>query len=285
MIHSMCTSCRKVAELSFLCSCKYAAYCSKRCKDKDKSYHRFRCPNDGESDEEEQELGPTEDSMLGVVGLRNLGNTCFMNSGIQCVSHIPQLVQYFLSKSYINDINTENPLGTKGELCTSYAKVVQQLQYGKDSSISPTALKRSIGKFQPMFSGYDQHDSGELITYLLDGLHEDLNRVKKKPYVEGSDSNGRPDEIVAKEQWDNFLLRNKSEIVDLMYGQYRSVLDCPKCQNHSIQFDPFLMCSLPIINSSKKKIEITFLKEHVLCEKITICFDKGSGCRMNDILN
>ena len=49
-----------------------------------------------------------------------------------------------------------------------------------------------------MFSGYNQHDSGELITYLLDGLHEDLNRVKVKPYVESKDYDGRDDKIVAR---------------------------------------------------------------------------------------
>lgn len=61
-----------------------------------------------------------------------------------------------------------------------------------------------------MFTGYNQHDSGELITYLLDGLHEDLNRVKDKPYVETKDGGDRPDNIVAIEQWENFLKRNQS---------------------------------------------------------------------------
>ena len=105
-----------------------------------------------------------------------------------------------------------------------------------------------------MFSGYNQHDSGELITYLLDGLHEDLNKIKKKPYVETKDYDGRPDNIIAKEQWNQYLLRNKSKLVEIMYGQYRSVLDCPKCNYRSIQFDPFMMCSLPLVNNSLKKI-------------------------------
>lgn len=48
-----------------------------------------------------------------------------------------------------------------------------------------------------MFSGYSQHDSSELINYLLDGLHEDLNRVIDKPYTEGKDYDGRPDHIIA----------------------------------------------------------------------------------------
>ena len=76
--------------------------------------------------------------------------------------------------------------------------MLRNLWYGKDASFSPTQIKRAIAKFQPMFSGYNQHDSGELITFLLDGLHEDLNRIKKKPYVETKDADGRPDHIVAK---------------------------------------------------------------------------------------
>ena len=45
------------------------------------------------------------------------------------------------------------------------------------------------------FSGYAQHDAQEFMAFLLDGLHEDLNRVKKKPYTETVDSDGRPDEV------------------------------------------------------------------------------------------
>jgi ubiquitin carboxyl-terminal hydrolase 4/11/15 len=55
-----------------------------------------------------------EDSRRGVVGLRNLGNTCFMNSGLQCISHVTELTDYFLSNKYVQDINKDNPLGTKG---------------------------------------------------------------------------------------------------------------------------------------------------------------------------
>ena len=57
-----------------------------------------------------------------------------------------------------------------------------------------------------------------MITFLLDGLHEDLNRIKNKPYLEFKDSDGRPDFVVAKESWEKFQLRNKSIITDLMFG-------------------------------------------------------------------
>lgn len=84
---------------------------------------------------------------------------------------------------YLKEINTTNPLGTKGELSKAYGKLVTKMWFDSEQATAPSALKRAIGRFQPMFSGYDQHDSGELVSYLLDGLHEDLNRVIKKPYV------------------------------------------------------------------------------------------------------
>lgn len=183
LLKGACNSCRQILELKYMCSCKFAAYCSKDCKSKDKSHHKFRCPTQAESDQEEAELAQNENSRKGVVGLRNLGNTCFMNSGLQCCSHAFQLSRYFLSGKYLQEINKDNPLGTQGQLSTHYGKMIKNLWYGSESSFSPTQFKRAIGKYQPMFSGYNQHDSGQLINFLLDGLHEDLNRIKKKPYV------------------------------------------------------------------------------------------------------
>lgn len=82
-------------------------------------------------------------------------------------------------------------------------------------------------------------------------MHEDLNRVIKKPYIEMRDSEGRPDEVVSAEHWDAFIARNKSIIVDLMYGQLKSTVECLECSNISITFDPFLTISLPIARPFK----------------------------------
>lgn len=56
-------------------------------------------------------------------------------------------------------------------------------------------LQYSVGRFAPQFSGYQQQDSQELMAFLLDGLHEDLNRIRKKPYVEQKDADNRPDVV------------------------------------------------------------------------------------------
>lgn len=81
----------------------------------------------------------------------------------------------------------------------------------------------------------------------MDLLHEDLNRVKTKPYVEVPDHDGtRDDEEMSLIFWKAFLARNRSIIVDLMYGQLKSTVNCLTCNNVSITFDPFLTLSLPI---------------------------------------
>ena len=52
------------------------------------------------------------------------------------------------------------------------------------SSVSPKRFKWQLARFAPQFQGYAQQDSQELLAFLLDGLHEDLNRIQNKPYVE-----------------------------------------------------------------------------------------------------
>ena len=56
-------------------------------------------------------------------------------------------------------------------------------------------VQTKVGHFASQFLGYQQHDSQELLSFLLDGLHEDLNRVKNKEYVELRDADGRPDQV------------------------------------------------------------------------------------------
>ncbi|TNM88939.1 hypothetical protein fugu_005193 [Takifugu bimaculatus] len=128
----------------------------------------------------------------GLCGLSNLGNTCFMNSALQCLSNASPLTEYFLNDQYEAEINRENPLGMRGEIAEAYADLVKQMWLSRSSYVAPRSFKTQVGRFAPQFSGYQQQDSQELLAFLLDGLHEDLNRVKKKPYLALRDAEGRP---------------------------------------------------------------------------------------------
>lgn len=116
-------------------------------------------------------------------------------------------------------------------------------------------LQAIVASKASQFTGYAQHDAQEFMAFLLDGLHEDLNRIQNKPYTETVDSDGRPDEVrlgmeadlpsvgpiprspltsnppqvVAEEAWQRHKMRNDSFIVDLFQGQYKSKLVCPVC--------------------------------------------------------
>ncbi|EAR94414.2 ubiquitin carboxyl-terminal hydrolase (macronuclear) [Tetrahymena thermophila SB210] len=253
-----CEFCRNYKVLKFECKCQKVKYCSDSCKFKDQEYHARVCDKAGEDSEDEQEQPYKfeNDSVRGLCGLQNLGNTCFMNSALQCMSNTIPLTIYFLKKIYLQEINEQNVLGTQGKLAKQYAKFIKNLWTGNQRTFSPIALKMAVARLQSMFSGYQQHDSQEFLSYILDGLHEDLNRVKVKKYTESIDSNGRPDQVVAKESWLNHLKRNQSIIVDLMQGQFKSKVTCPDCSKESITFDPFLTCSLPIPNKEIKVISM-----------------------------
>ena len=116
----------------------------------------------------------------GLCGLSNLGNTCFMNAALQCLSHTHALSEFFLQGEWKADLNTSNVLGSGGALAKEYAALLSQLWHGTKPSVTPASFKRVISKFASQFAGYEQHDAQELTAFLLDGLHEDLNRCVRQ---------------------------------------------------------------------------------------------------------
>jgi len=183
----------------------------------------------------------------GTVGLHNLGNSCYMNSILQCLNQIKPITNFFLQGEYLKEINKNNPLGSGGRISTAYASFLNDV-WGNDYSIlAPRLLKQTVGSFAPQFNNNFQHDSQEFCQFLMDGLHEDLNRVKNKPYVEQFEAYGMEDRLAAEESWRNHLKRHDSIFVDYTQGMHRSHLTCPGCGRESVKFDVYSSISLPLV--------------------------------------
>ena len=195
----------------------------------------------------------------GLVGLNNLGNTCYMNTGLQCLSNCELLTKYFLGKYYQSFVNKDNPIGSGGEIVEKYSQLINHIWYGDRDYISPIQFKNAFGKMYTAFSGSRQQDTQEFISYLLDSLHEDLNKVLKKPYIEEKDlPPNLSDEEIFKIKKDIYLCRNQSFIADLIYGFYKSTVFCPEknCNNITKSFEPFNMITLSLVNEFElRKIE------------------------------
>uniref|UniRef100_A0A7S4VLF1 ubiquitinyl hydrolase 1 n=1 Tax=Alexandrium monilatum TaxID=311494 RepID=A0A7S4VLF1_9DINO len=191
----------------------------------------------------------------GRVGLENLGNTCFMNAGLQCLSHLEPFTAFFLSGRYKEEINRAGSLGCQGKLVDAFADLQRELWQSGRTSLRPTALRKQLAGFRPdLFEGFEQQDVQEFLAFCLDGLHEDLNRVKEQP-PPLTEEEERDDERKAAAHgeafraalsWLRYLERGRSFMVDLLQGQLRSSLTCVKCGFRSRRFEPFLYLSLPV---------------------------------------
>uniref|UniRef100_A0A8C2Z4H0 ubiquitinyl hydrolase 1 n=1 Tax=Cyclopterus lumpus TaxID=8103 RepID=A0A8C2Z4H0_CYCLU len=218
--------------------------------------HAPLASNERHEEEEEKKV-----CLPGFTGLVNLGNTCFMNSVIQSLSNTRELRDYFHDRAFEAEINCNNPLGTGGRLAIGFAVLLRALWKGTHHAFQPSKLKAIVASKASQFTGYAQHDAQEFMAFLLDGLHEDLNRIQNKPYTETVDSDGRLDEVVAEEAWQRHKMRNDSFIVDLFQGQFKSKLVCPTCSKVSITFDPFLYLPVPLPQKQKVLSVFYFAKE------------------------
>ncbi|XP_040843241.1 ubiquitin carboxyl-terminal hydrolase 33 isoform X1 [Ochotona curzoniae] len=114
--------------------------------------------------EEEDEL-----KARGLTGLKNIGNTCYMNAALQALSNCPPLTQFFLDCGGL--VRTDK----KPAICKSYLKLMTELWHkSRPGSVVPTNLFQGIKTVNPTFRGYSQQDAQEFLRCLMDLLHEEL---------------------------------------------------------------------------------------------------------------
>jgi ubiquitin carboxyl-terminal hydrolase 4/11/15 len=180
-------------------------------------------------------------------------------------------------------LNADNPLGHGGSIAKNYANLLDSIYNVEGtSSFSPKAFKMALGRAQPLFSGYGQQDSQEFLSFLVDGLHEDLNRIKKKPYIENpeSDDNTVHDPEAIKALGEKFRdihrSRNDSVAMDLFNGFYKNTMVCPDCDKVSITFDPYSLLTLQLPIEQTWQHTVTFVPLRGRPVNVEIDIDKNA---------
>ena len=265
----LCSFCEKeVTSQPVVCDfCENYSYCSINCKIRDQHHIKYH-ENINKLYKKKIELDDivsidideliSKNSKRGLTGLKNLGNTCFMNSALQCLSNSEELTKYFLLKKFLEEVNKKNKYGSGGQIAKAYYDLIKELWLEHNTYLSPWDFRQIFIGFVKQFAGFSQHDSHEMLAYMMDALHEDLNRVKEKPYFELKEkSNNETDEEASRRWWDSHLSRENSIIVDLFHGQYKSTITCPDCSRISITYDAFMHLGLPI-PSGKCKAKVKF---------------------------
>uniref|UniRef100_A0A2M4BFI5 Ubiquitin carboxyl-terminal hydrolase n=2 Tax=Anopheles marajoara TaxID=58244 RepID=A0A2M4BFI5_9DIPT len=198
----------------------------------------------------------------GLCGLWNIGNTCFMNSIIQCLSHSRELTAFLRSQP-----STERGTNKDHRILAEYTKLIKDMWSGTQRSVNPSELKYAFSSKHRMYSGSAQQDAQEFLRFFLDSLHGALNvAVKRDPLGDiDDDMNNR---AKADLLWNWYSKAENSMIKDLFVGQLRSTLKCTYCGTESTMFDPFWDLSLPLPSSNSRcKLENClemFIKEEIL---------------------
>nr|XP_035155914.2 ubiquitin carboxyl-terminal hydrolase 43 isoform X1 [Callithrix jacchus] len=187
----------------------------------------------------------------GAQGLKNHGNTCFMNAVVQCLSNTDLLAEFLALGHY-------RAAPGRAEVTEQLAALVRALWTREYTPQLSAEFKNAVSKYGSQFQGNSQHDALEFLLWLLDRVHEDLEGSSR-----GSVSEKLPPE--ANKTSENCLSPSaqlslgQSFVQSHFQAQYRSSLTCPHCLKQSNTFDPFLCVSLPIPLRQTRFLSVTLV--------------------------
>ena len=188
-----------------------------------------------------------------LVGLTNVGATCYMNATLQCLSNVKELTLSLLNPER-NKIMEKDKYSYK--LTIAYSEVLKNLWNNNSvKSYSPYSFKNTISMMNPLFAGINANDSKDLILFLLETMHNELNPIKiEKP--NNIPPNGQYYYEIAFKFFAEYFANNyRSIISNLFYGMFNSMMQCANCgrTTHNVQCYNILIFPLEEVKIFKRR--------------------------------
>ena len=178
-----------------------------------------------------------------LIGLNNIGATCYMNASLQCLSNTKELTEYFLKNYKEKDKNIQI-------MSHEYHRVLRHLwdEKSQEKAYSPNSFKDVLSKENPLFAGIAANDSKDFINFLIERLHQELNEVNKDN--NGSDTwmqiNQANETEVLKVFLQDFTTTFNSPISKLFYGISETKSQCQGCSIIKYNFQVYSFLEFPL---------------------------------------
>ena len=195
----------------------------------------------------QEKIGISKFTKPPLIGLANIGATCYMNATLQCLSNIDTLTNYFLM---YQNVFSQNII--KYDLTSEYVKLVKNLwdENNVKKYYEPHDFKNKIGQKNPLFSGIAANDSKDLILFLFQEMHKELNKFDINSINFNGDNNPMKDQTNEKGEYKHFLEDyysvNNSIIQKLFYGEQESISVCHNCNVKMYNFSMFSFLIFPL---------------------------------------
>ena len=206
-----------------------------------------------------------------LIGLQNVGATCYMNATLQCFCQIKQLVIYFkynpdllqIIQNYKNKNESSLTYSFKNLIENLWPSVYELIDYknnfknSNNKYFAPYEFKEKISKMNPLFKGVQANDSKDLVNFIIMTLHQELNKAPKKELPNNNQIVDQTNKQLIYQYFiNNYQNENKSIVSDIFYGINFTSTQCSNCKIIKYNFQTYFFLIFPLEEVRKMKIQL-----------------------------
>ena len=175
-----------------------------------------------------------------MIGLTNIGQTCYMNAALQCFSNTKALLSYFLNYNNLQYLKNNAVIisdESEPSLVIEFLKLIRHLWCDSPkSSFAPNEFKKAIGQIEPLFKNFEANDAKDFVNFMVMRLHDELNGVdnhltkQNNLILPSVNINPYDYSQVLQSYLYEFQLNFNSFISNCFYGTTQGEFECQNCK-------------------------------------------------------